>query len=375
MGRLAEYRRYLRLSRREKKFGSLFLFVTSICNSKCQTCFYWDSLNTPGDLTFAQLEKLSSTMPRFHKLWISGGEPFMRKDLAEIITLFCQQNGVQHVNLPTNGLLPQRIQEVIHGVCTGNPQLTIDLNFSVDGLYDTHDHIRGVPRNFEITLQSIKEIAPLRDQHKKLRVNVVSVITRPNYHEILPLSKFVLENTDVSGHYFEVVRGNPMEPSVKELTVAELRQLYRELFKVHRLYAHKLFAGVSNGDPFLSFFKRWYYLGALQFNFSTQLGVLESKKAWAMPCTAGQTTAVIDHNGAYRSCELRSPIANVRDWDFDFGKLYRSELLKKEVAAIPVDQCWCTHSCFIQDSLRYSPRVLLWNIPWNALKTAVSLIF
>ena len=67
---------------------SVFLFVTSTCNSLCRTCFYWDELNQGRDLSFAQIESLSRTAPKFHKLWISGGEPFMRKELAEIIELF-----------------------------------------------------------------------------------------------------------------------------------------------------------------------------------------------------------------------------------------------------------------------------------------------
>ena len=33
-------------------------------------------------------------------LWISGGEPFMRKELAEIVELFYVNNGVRHINLP-----------------------------------------------------------------------------------------------------------------------------------------------------------------------------------------------------------------------------------------------------------------------------------
>src|SRR5438045_8043897 len=53
----------LRSSKREKRLGTVILFVTSRCNAFCQTCFYHEELNQPGDLTFAQLEKISQTMP------------------------------------------------------------------------------------------------------------------------------------------------------------------------------------------------------------------------------------------------------------------------------------------------------------------------
>ena len=38
-----------------------------------------------------------------------------------------------------------------------------------------------------------------------------------------------------------------------------------------------------------------------------------------MPCTAGDTSIVIDFNGDVRACELRGKLANLRDYDCDFG--------------------------------------------------------
>src|SRR5215472_5055515 len=140
---------------RPLRLESMFLFVTSTCNSLCRTCFYWDELNSNRDLSFPQIEKISSTAPPFHKLWISGGEPFLRKELAEIIEMFYRNNAVRHVNLPTNGLLPEKIESVIDHLLISCPELTIDLNFSLDGLANTHDSIRGVPNNFQKTLASM----------------------------------------------------------------------------------------------------------------------------------------------------------------------------------------------------------------------------
>ena len=151
-----QYLSYARGLFRPKRLESLFLFVTSTCNSLCRTCFYWEELNQGRDLTFAQFATLSRTAPTFHKLWISGGEPFLRKDLAEIIELFYINNGVRHVNLPTNGLLPEKLDAVISRVLARCPELVIDLNFSLDGPANTHDAIRGVPNNFEKTLATIQ---------------------------------------------------------------------------------------------------------------------------------------------------------------------------------------------------------------------------
>src|SRR6266699_6920303 len=92
----------LRSSSRAKRLGTVILFVTSRCNAFCKTCFYHEELNHPGDMTFAQLEKLSQTMPQITDLWLSGGEPTLRREVSEIINLFVRNNGVKRVIIPTN---------------------------------------------------------------------------------------------------------------------------------------------------------------------------------------------------------------------------------------------------------------------------------
>jgi hypothetical protein len=53
---------------------------------------------------------------------------------------------------------------------------------------------------------------------RRLRRNVVSVITSENYHELVALAQYLRENADVDGHYFEVVRGEIPDPKLKALT-------------------------------------------------------------------------------------------------------------------------------------------------------------
>src|SRR6058998_1685304 len=87
----------VRSTKREKRLGTIILFVTSRCNSLCQTCFYHEELNRPGDMTFTQIEKVSSTMPTITDLWLSGGEPTLRHDASQIIDMFVRKNGVRRL--------------------------------------------------------------------------------------------------------------------------------------------------------------------------------------------------------------------------------------------------------------------------------------
>jgi MoaA/NifB/PqqE/SkfB family radical SAM enzyme len=360
-----QYFHYARGVFRPKSLESVFLFVTSTCNSLCRTCFYWDELNKGRDLTFDQLQRISQTAPAFHKLWISGGEPFLRKDLAEIIELFYINNGMRHVNLPTNGLLPAKMDTVVSTLLERCPELVVDLNFSLDGLANTHDAIRGVPNNFVKTLATIRLAEQKWGAVRRVRRNIVSCVTTENYRELIDLGRQMMRDTNPDGHYFEIVRGNPMDPALKRIPREELTALHRQLMWFHEQYADKLFAHLS---PSVRAFARAYYLGNIKLHFDLHEQNHYTDKAWPMPCTAGQTTFVIDHDGHFRSCELRSKLGDLKDYDYDLTAAMQSAAMKQEVADIPGAKCWCTHSCFIHGSTKFSPKVLLFHIPWSYLK-------
>src|SRR5882762_4052448 len=132
----------LRSAKREKQLGTVILFVTSRCNAFCKTCFYHEELNQPGDMTFAQIERVSQTMPAITDLWLSGGEPTLRRDLSEIIDLFVARNGVKRVIIPTNALIKTRVFDIVDRALATNPELDLYLNIALDGYGETHDRIR-----------------------------------------------------------------------------------------------------------------------------------------------------------------------------------------------------------------------------------------
>mgnify|MGYP006956634571 FL=1 len=71
---------------------------------------------------------------------------------------------------------------------------------------------------------------------------------------------------------------------------------------------------------------------------------------------------VIDYDGRFRSCELREPLGNVKDYDCDVQQIMQSEAMKQEIEAIGHGykaNCWCTHGCFITSSLTFNPRKMI----------------
>jgi Fe-coproporphyrin III synthase len=349
--------------RRKRKLNTIIFFVTSHCNATCETCFYWDELNRQGDLSWEEIVKLSESSPQFTDLWFSGGEPTLRKELPEIIDLFVKNNGVSYINLPTNGLKPHRIYEVADHCLRENPELELHVNISIDGLREYHDFMRGVPGNFDKALESARLLRQLKPQYGlRLIVNINTVINRDNLDEILPLAELIRFERLADGHYFNLIRGEAKDPGLRKVEREKLRQIYASLPDIQWSYAEGMF---NDKSRVLKWFKKMLYVGTLTFHHRTQLENMEGPARWPMPCTAGQTSAVIDFDGRIRACELRQPLGNLRDVDMNLKVFWESSVRREEPGRIACDQCWCTHVCFIHDSLRYSYRTMFSQIPKN----------
>src|ERR1700688_1572819 len=89
----------------------MIVFINSICNLTCEHCFYWRNLNQRDDLKFEELRKLSEELGDFEILNLSGGEPFIRPEFADICLLFTEKNSVKQIYVPTNGYFTKNTEE------------------------------------------------------------------------------------------------------------------------------------------------------------------------------------------------------------------------------------------------------------------------
>jgi MoaA/NifB/PqqE/SkfB family radical SAM enzyme len=357
----------LRSTAREPRLGTVILFVTSRCNAKCETCFYWQELNQPGDMTFKQIARVSATMPAITDLWLSGGEPTLRRDLNEIINLFVRENGVRRVIIPTNAIIKSHVFEVVSRALRENPSIDLYLNIALDGYGETHDRVRGVPGNWERTLDTIRALYPLKDEFAdRFRLNVNTVVCAENYQEIEKLSAFMWNNFRLDGHYFNIIRGETKAgASIKQVPPEALPEIYARASKLTKRYGDRMFA---SDDAAARIVKNAVYVGAITTHYRTQLANFNAPSDWGFPCTAGETAAVIDYNGDVRACELREKFASLADFAYDFGALWASQAREAELKEIDGGRaCWCTHVCFIHDSMRHSRRALLVDVPKNFL--------
>ena len=273
--------------------------------------------------------------------------------------MFYKNNHIQDVNIPTNGLKPDRIIAWVKQIRQNCPTLNINLSLSLDGFGDTHDIQRGVPGNFYKAMGTLKLIEANFGDDGRVLKNVATVITKYNLEEVQDLMMWMLGRFHISNHIIEAARGMTRDDGVKILTEPTLRALQDEVAPIYNVYAERM---AEETAGFRKYISRFFYLGFIRTLYNIRATNIDKPTPWGMDCTAGETTLVIDYDGRFRACELRDPLGNLRDYDFDIQKVMESDAMKQEIAAIghgDKANCWCTHGCWITSSLVFNPRKMI----------------
>lgn len=339
----------------------LILFVTARCNARCRTCFYWkETDDPPAELSVEEFERIAAGLGPLPTLLVSGGEPTLRDDLPAIVATFHRLNALDYVGIPTNGLLPERTQDIVEDTLQRCPGLRLDVNVSLDDLGERHDAIRGVKGNFDRALETIRRIGGLRARHRTLRVNVETVLFRGNRRHVPALLEFVRENLDVNGHYVELMRGNPRSGDLELPPPGEIQRIHRLVMKNHIRY---------HADPRK---KRWEHeLPYLRELYRWQERTLAGR-AWPAACPAADGIAVIEPDGRVRGCELRGVIGELRQCDYDLRRILQSPAAQEERRTVEETHCSCTHCVFIYQTFAArslpSERQRRWLQHWYAFR-------
>jgi MoaA/NifB/PqqE/SkfB family radical SAM enzyme len=330
----------------------LIFSVTYKCNFRCKTCFYGEVMdnyakNAQKELSIDEIKKISLSIGNFKHLLISGGEPFLRDDLVEICRIFCQQNKIIGIHLPTNGFDTEKIYACTRKILEQCPQIYLSLSLSLDGLEETHDKIKGVMGSFTKTVETTRRIATLKKEFKRLSISIITVVNKLNLNEIMKLTEFVRNELPVDEHGPSPMRGEPYDTTLLPPSYKEWDELAKNLLAYHRR-RNKEETG-ANTKHFLATEK-------VKYVYDLYTRVLRGGKL-PFRCEAGNTIGVLEPDGEVKLCELTEAIGNVRLTDYDFKKTWFSQ--KADEIRKKIKGCSCTHACFLGPSIElYLPALI-----------------
>lgn len=324
------------------------LYVTTRCDERCIHCYYWDELNPEPNNDFAldEFDRSLASMGEIFNLFIGGGEPFLRRDLAAILLAAHARNHVANVYVPTNGQHAASVASTLAEVLPRAPGMRFHLNLSVDHVDEgPHDRIRGRKGAFRRLLETAREVEPLRARHPNLILHTLTTVMRDNQADILRIHDELIRRFDPDGTSYNYCRGNPLDPAQTEVDPAIYRRLAERVRSDRR-------AGRIRHGPF----------GVLnhslddQVRASVERTVVEQRAQFS--CVAGRLACVIYSNGDVTECETKnSPLGNLRDAGYDFPSIWFSDRARA-VASEAADGCHCSHECGHYASTIYSPKLL-----------------
>jgi len=142
--------------------GFITYFVTWRCNGRCSFCDIWRKRTDYSDeLTPKEIMNIFRQLKKIQVLRISGGEPFLRNDIAEIVNGIDQVNPPNVIHFSTNGLLTDRI---IESVSAMKPQKKIHIKVSIDNIGSKHDEIRGVKHAYDKAMATVMGLCKVREK-------------------------------------------------------------------------------------------------------------------------------------------------------------------------------------------------------------------
>ncbi len=287
-------------------FGSII--VTYRCNARCNMCSVWGSPTRPEEeISPGVLEKL----PRMKFCNITGGEPFIRKDIEDIVGILSAKSG--RIVISTNGYFTERI------IALSKKFPEAGIRISIEGLPEANDAIRGIPSGFDKGLRTLLE---LRQMGRK-DIGFGMTVQDSNRRDIVPL--YLLSRalgyefataTLHNSHYFHKLDNKINDP---DAVSAEFRKLI------------KLMLGSTK-------IKEWF---RAYFNYGLVNYIKGNKRL--LPCEMGEQGFFIDPHGYVLACngmDRKDPLGNIvrQEWD-DIWNGEKAKAARRAVRSCSKN-CW-----------------------------------
>ena len=195
--------RYLRLTGKPSTLQAISLEITHRCICRCCMCNIWRIPKEVPDLPLAAWTGLLSSpeLKGLRELDITGGEPFLREDLPELLCWICQAQPdhfprLRTVAITTNAILTERILRIVRGVIGPLQALGIDLVLAcgLDGVGALHDRVRNVQGAWERLSATLAELVAVRAVHPNLVLGIKTTIVPQNVNELQRIASFARES-------------------------------------------------------------------------------------------------------------------------------------------------------------------------------------
>lgn len=316
---------------KRKLYGTVI--VTYRCNAKCNMCdCFKDPTRPEEEITLEDIKKL----PDMAFTNITGGEPFIRKDIPEIVRELYKKS--ERIVISTNGYFTDRIISL----CKEFPK--VGIRISIEGLQETNDAIRGIPDGFKRGYETLKTLVDMGHPDVGFGMTVQDM----NSEDLVPLyqisDEMGMEFATATLHNSFYFRKTDNKIDNKEKVAQSFEKLINELLK--------------SKSP-----KKWF---RAYFNHGL-INYIYGKKR-LLPCDMSKNAFFIDPFCDVIPCNgmvKKAVMGNLRSQTWE--ELWNSDQAKQ------VRECTrqCDRNCWMIGSVSPAMHKYIWVPGWWVLKHKV----
>jgi MoaA/NifB/PqqE/SkfB family radical SAM enzyme len=317
---LQKYRKAELIKMAKKLNGTVI--VTYRCNARCKMCNRYKAPSKPDEeISVDTIKKL----PQMYFTNITGGEPFIRSDLKDIVRELYKKS--DRIVISTNGFFTDRIIDL----CKEFPN--VGIRISIEGLEKTNNAIRGLDDGFNRGYTTLKKLVEMNHPD----VGFGMTVQDANAKDLVPLyelsNEMNMEFATASLHnsfYFveakNIIKDRPM--------VAEnFEKLINELLK-------------SNSPK--KWFRAYFNHGLINYIYGQER---------LLPCDMAFDTFFIDPYGDVMPCngtKEKEVMGNLNEQSWD--ELWNSKQADKVRAKV---RC-CNRNCWMIGSVSPAMHKYIW---------------
>lgn len=327
---------YLKHAGKPGRPQALSLEITHECIARCIMCNIWKIPREVPNLPADQWIKLLSSdlFGDLRELDITGGEPFIKRDLPDLFAGICELKktglkALKSIAVTTNGLLTEQVLTVTEKILPKlqNNNLDLVMVCAMDAVGNIHDKIRNFKNAWKKVDRTIKGLVRLREKHPNLIIGLKTTILPINISELERIAQYAASKglfTIISPCI--ITEGRYLNPDRAE----DLIFSREDIEKMIQFYS---------GD---------------QFNWSYHADVLvQYLKTGTMkkPCSCGFNYFFVRSNGEMLLCPLiKESVGNITTTNVsDLFFSDPADEIRKKIGKLP--QC---HECTEPGLERYS---------------------
>ncbi len=324
----------------KKKPLSLVHFLTNRCNARCSFCFidFDNPLTFKNELSLEEIEKITLKLPKsLININFTGGEPFAHKHINKVAEMYFKNTNINSIFITSNGSLPDRMISFCKEITNKFPNKKIFFSLSIDSFEEEHNKIRKVKNIFKDCINVFHELKKIS---KLIQTNIAITVSHENYNRVNDLYDFLKEKHKVDAFSAILAREegvykipNDAKNQIQKAYYNLTKKINNDLKKNNDLYGYKnsLQAKVMNQKNKIVY---------------EQIYNTSIKNEFISNCYAGSLFGVIQANGDVSPCEiLDENFGNLREYEYDFMKLWKKKSRNEFCKKIKDNKCFCTYEC------------------------------